>query len=275
MTQNWFCRRRSSLDGVGNSLSGTKNSATRSRVDVSPEPARAAAPSHLKASNGLGDSAVTRSHAQVLEMILGFELKPGDRVNESEIARKLGVSRTPLREALNRLVSEGFLVSQPSKGFFCRQVGPDEILQLYQLRCAVEVGAVRLAIARVTDEEIDGLQGFLNAQRAAAGPSRTDQLALDESFHERLLALSGNQEMMNVLRGVNRKIHAVRYIDLGAGGAEAREDEHKAIIAALRRRDAETCTGLLERHIHYLMGQIEGSLRRAYDEREDDRRACG
>ncbi|KXU31516.1 hypothetical protein A0J57_17155 [Sphingobium sp. 22B] len=214
--------------------------------------------------DGMGESAVTRTYAQLLDLVLSFEIKPGERINESELSRQLGVSRTPLREALNRLVTEGILTSRPAKGFFRRPITAEEIFQLYQVRSVLEFAGIKLAIERVTDAEIDAFEAFMAESRKAADASASTQLALDETFHERLLGLSGNQEMVNILRGVNRKIRSVRWIDLTRGGRAATQDEHGAILSALRNRDLAACSGILEAHISRRFDQIDSAIREVY-----------
>jgi DNA-binding GntR family transcriptional regulator len=216
------------------------------------------------APDGPIGSAVTRTYAQLLDLVLSFQIKPGERVNESELSRQLGVSRTPLREALNRLVTEGILVTRPAKGFFCRQISAEEIFQLYQVRSVLELAGLKLAIDRVTDAEIDAFEAFMAESRRAADASASTQLALDEAFHERLLSLSGNDEMVNVLRGVNRKIRSVRWIDLTRSGRVATQDEHGEILAALRARDIDRCSQYLGDHIGRRFDQIDSAIREMY-----------
>ncbi|WP_369721563.1 GntR family transcriptional regulator [Bradyrhizobium sp. LLZ17] len=94
------------------------------------------------------DSIVDRVYEQLKAMAVSYEFKPGERLNEGELAKRLGVSRTPLREALNRLNTEGFLRFTPGKGFFCRELDAHEIFDLYELRKSIEVASIRLAIKR-------------------------------------------------------------------------------------------------------------------------------
>lgn len=82
---------------------------------------------------------------------------PGERLNEVELAKELRVSRTPLREALYRLGTEGFLRSVAGKGFFFRELDPKELFDLYELRSSVELAAVRLAVQRATEAQVDAL----------------------------------------------------------------------------------------------------------------------
>jgi len=98
-------------------------------------------------------------------MAVSFDLKPDERINESELAERLGASRTPLREALNRLVAEGLLVYRSRKGFFCRPLQPKLIFDLYEARLAVEKEAVRLACERATADDVAALRTSLESVR--------------------------------------------------------------------------------------------------------------
>ena len=79
-----------------------------------------------------------RLYSAIRDMTIAYRIKPGERLNEVELARQLGGSRTPLREALNRLAAEGFLTFRRSQGFYCREFKPREIHELYQLRSIIE-----------------------------------------------------------------------------------------------------------------------------------------
>ena len=130
------------------------------------------------------DSVVDRVYEQLKAMAVSFEFKPGARVNEGAIASKLGVSRTPLREALNRLNTAGFLRFMPGKGFFCRELDAQEIFDLYELRKSIEIAAVRLAIKRARDQDIDALLTFLRDTGPDPGERTSMELVrLDEAEH--------------------------------------------------------------------------------------------
>ncbi len=129
----------------------------------------------------------------VKDMAINFRFKPGERINEVELARRLGASRTPLREALNRLVAEEFLVLKQGRGFFCRDLKPREMFELYQFRAILEVAAVRLACEQATEQEVTDLAHFLDQTGPEEGGRATLELvALDEKFHQKIMALSRN-----------------------------------------------------------------------------------
>src|SRR5579872_1533844 len=109
-----------------------------------------------------------RVYAQVKSLAITFGFRPGDRINEVELAKRFNVSRTPLREALSRLVTEGFLTTQLNKGFSARSLDAKEIFNLYEFRDTVESGIVSLACKQATPAEIDELERFVHASMAEA-----------------------------------------------------------------------------------------------------------
>jgi DNA-binding GntR family transcriptional regulator len=211
------------------------------------------------------DSIVDRVYEQLKAMAVSYEFKPGERLNEGELAKRLGVSRTPLREALNRLNTEGFLRFTPGKGFFCRELDAHEIFDLYELRKSIEVASVRLAIKRARDEDIDALLKFLEATGPDPGArSSVELVELDETFHERLMAMSNNAEMLRVLRNVNARIRFVRWIDMDSINRSNTQAEHRAVVKGLKARDEEACVSVLEKHIDRRLDRITSAIKEGY-----------
>jgi DNA-binding GntR family transcriptional regulator len=209
-------------------------------------------------------SMADRSYDRLLAMVLDLRLRPGERINESDMSRKLGVSRTPLREALNRLASEGLLETRATKGFFCRHIVPSEVFQLFQLRAAIEVAAVKLAVHHATDKELDAIDRFLEATRDSAEAPVKTLIGYDEEFHESMVRLSRNTEMERALHTVNRKIWSVRWIDLDRRGRSTTQQEHRMIVAAVRDRDPALAADIVEAHINRRQEEIETVIRDLY-----------
>ncbi len=209
-----------------------------------------------------------RVYEQVKVMAVAYQLRPGDRINEVDLARQLGVSRTPLREALNRLASEGFLRATANRGYHVRPLEPQQVLTLYEYRAIVEAGALRLAAARATDAQIDALAAF--AARSRDEPDDDQHavrlLALDEEFHERLATLSGNEEFVRSIRGINERIRFVRWIDMQNGRRAGTQTEHIRIISLLRARDTDAAATLLHSHIERRLDQIVDVIRASFAE---------
>lgn len=194
---------------------------------------------------------------QLKAMLSNFDLKPGQRLNEIDLSKKLFVSKTPLREALNQLMVEGFLERTANKGFSCRQLGVPQIMDLYEYRIGLEIAIARLACARATDEEIMELEAA--AKYDASMPESLDSsylLELDEQFHMKLARLARNKEYFKALSNVNARIRYVRWIDMRDGRRPYTQSEHLAIVAAVKARDPDKVVALLEQHISRRQDQI-------------------
>ncbi len=208
------------------------------------------------------DSEVDRVYEGMKSLIVSYTLKPGERVNEVEHSKQFGVSRTPLREALNRLGTEGLLDFIPKRGYFCRSLNPKEVFDLYELRKAIEIAGIRLATDLATEEQIKALRNFLDDAESDDKGRTNDELAkLDEIFHERLVQLSGNAEMLRVLRNVNVRIRFVRGKNWDKVTRAKSRADHRAVLSALRLRREEEAVEILERHISRRMDQITSVIR--------------
>lgn len=207
---------------------------------------------------------VDRVHAELRGMAMTFRFLPGERLNEAVLAKELGVSRTPLREALNRLTAEGFLTFSVNNGFFRKPLDVKEIFDLYEFRMHLELAAVRLAVERATEEQLAEIEAF-SIESARDEPGRTidDLVALDEQFHEMLMRLTGNVQMLNSLRNINARIQFVRWLDMTERRAET-QSQHAHIVAALRKRDLSESERLISEHIAHRLEQIFEKVERSY-----------
>jgi len=211
---------------------------------------------------GNGNSTVDRVYRELKLMAMNYVLKPRERLNEIELSKQLGVSRTPLREALNRLDTEGFLRFIPGRGFYCRELNAKEIFDLFELRRAIEIASIRLSICRAKDQDIQALGRFLDETGPEVGDRTTRELVeLDETFHERLMQMSENAEMLRVLRNVNERIQFVRWIAMDPTKRPTTQKEHKAVLAALQLRNEQEAVEILEKHIVRRIEEIVTALR--------------
>lgn len=217
------------------------------------------------ASTDASTSSVDRIYEEVKVMACSFELRPGERINEVALAKRLKVSRTPLREALNRLTMEGLLEVRSGQGFFRCKLDPKEVFDLYQLRTVVECAGIRLAVEHADDAAIDNVIAFLE-ETAGELPAKSaiDLVGLDETFHELIASMSGNNEIPRVLRNINARIQFVRWIDVGRRGRTVTQAEHMEIARSLKRRDAERCVTLLTRHIERRLEEITAAIREGF-----------
>ncbi|MDK3018890.1 GntR family transcriptional regulator [Pseudodonghicola flavimaris] len=184
-------------------------------------------------------TALGRTYEGLRDLIFSYEIKPDERLNEGELAKRFGVSRTPVREALNRLVMENLLRFEPALGFYRPKIDADEIVNLYELRVILETEGVRLAVQRASDAEIAALQAEW-AALDVSDPTRSqsERIAADERFHERLVGLSHNDKLVEALRRLNAQIHFVRWAPSGQD-QDHRESyrKHGELLEVLRERD--------------------------------------
>ncbi len=200
----------------------------------------------------------------VKDMAILFKFKPGERINEVDLAQRLGASRTPLREALNRLVAEGFLVLKQGRGFFCRDLKPRKMFELYQFRAVLEVAAVRLACEQATEQEVADLARFLDETGPEEGGRSSEELVeLDEYFHERIVTLSRNMEMSRTLENINARIKYFRWVDMDSQRA-ATQSEHRAVVEALMARDADLAAHHMNEHIARRLDQITAAIKESF-----------
>lgn len=203
-------------------------------------------------------------YERLKSMAITFVIRPGQRVNEVELSKALKVSRTPLREALNRLMVEGFLTRAPNKGFTGRLLDAKQIFDLYELRRALEASIVRIACERATDEELVELERFVKGSIDRREKSNAASLlALDEEFHERVSRLTRNHEMTHLLKAINARIHYVRWLDMQKRHTQR---DHLRIVRALKARDAGKAAGLVDGHISRRLDQIVDVIRMGFAE---------
>jgi DNA-binding GntR family transcriptional regulator len=221
-------------------------------------------------------SNVDRIYFALRQMAANFDFKPDARINEGNLAAQLHASRTPVREALNRLVAEGFLTFQSGHGFFCRSLSPGRILDLYQARVAIECEAVRRACQRASDEDIAALAVYLDAIEPEYSTCQDSiaLLAMDEEFHLQIVGLSGNDELLGMLKILNDRIRYVRMINLGAMrdnhpnavGDSAKMSAHRTILEALQCRDLDGVVAAMRAHIERRREDATKAVRIAYSQ---------
>ena len=186
---------------------------------------------------------------RILEGILGGEYQPDARIVETQVARELNTSQAPVREALRALEALGFVKITPFKGARLRRPTRREILEAYAVRSALESLGARLAVPRMTQDDLDELAGYCQAMQVAAQVGDGHGVAeADAKFHGRLLELADNGTLLKVWRSLEPFLRT--YITLVVPGADPgwSADLHVPILAALRRRRPEEVVEALERH---------------------------
>lgn len=192
---------------------------------------------------------------QVYALIKGelhdFLWVPGDRFSEAEIGARLGVSRTPVREALFRLRNEGYLEVEAKAGWYVRPIDFDTVEQLYDLRIVLELASLARLTQRDADPpELEALKAVWLVPVAERVGDGHVVGALDEAFHASLVQASGNTEMARVHQEVTERIRLVRRLDFTRSDRiEATYQEHAKILRAVMQRKTDQAQMLLKSHI--------------------------
>lgn len=189
-----------------------------------------------------------RSH--LVERLLGGDLKPGSQLNESELTADLGVSRTPLREALLQLEFEGLLRSTPGKGFSVAPLERREMEELFDVGIELESLALRLA-GEVEKENLEQMHA-INSERAQLLRDRDDRDALvqlDDHWHRLLVSSCDNDQLLELLRLVRNRLYRYVYAFEGhESEVEGAIQDHEEIMEALEEDDLDQAVTKLREH---------------------------
>lgn len=205
-------------------------------------------PADAQAERG-GASRSEYVRAKVREAIRAGRYRSGERIRETELAEWLGVSRTPVREALRRLESEGLLVFVPWRGVVVAELDRQQVVELYAMREVLEGTAARLAANHVREAEEAVLEELLD--REATMANDPDELArINRRFHAALHAAAHNRYLVQMLDSLRNSLALLRGTTLAAPGrAESAHAEHLAILDAIKRRDPEAAEAAGRAHI--------------------------
>lgn len=192
-----------------------------------------------------------RVYDHLREEILAGRLEPGAELAEVPLSEQLGVSRGPIREAIGRLASEGLVTVRPRRGAIVRPLSKAEFLELYQVREALELMAVKLAVPRLTAADLEELAELNRAMDEHAARNEVDEFfEANHAFHERLLECCGNAKLQELYRQLRGQLGRYRMGSLTLRGNLRRSvAEHAAILRAAKRGDAERAAQLMSEHI--------------------------
>lgn len=185
------------------------------------------------------------------EAIIKGDLSPGERLMEIQVAEELGVSRTPVREAIRKLELEGLVIMVPRKGAYVADISMRDLSDVFEVRCALEALAAELAADRATDEEIEELERMLVKISEALENNRIQEtVELDTQFHEMLYAASRNERLRGILSQLREQIHRFRLQSwTRPGRARVALEEHRAIVEAVAERNPQLAKKRAMAHI--------------------------
>lgn len=191
---------------------------------------------------------VDRVYNQIRELAINYRFRPGERVNEVELAQRFNVSRTPVRQALSRLAHEEFVSLVPNRGFYAREIAPSDVKQIYEFRAMLECSAFVLACERAREEDVLRIEQAWKAE--SLDVTDWDRISIaDEAMHVALAELSENPYVLSTLKDINAKLRFFRKIDIeNPARRENTFVEHAAVLDCLRRRDTSG-VNILRKHI--------------------------
>ena len=208
-------------------------------------------------------SVVSLAYDRIRSLILSGDVPPGTRLGQVDLAQQLGVSRTPVREALRRLTGEGLVDFEDQRGFRVAALALDDVVRRLEVRLLLEPGAARMAAERRTEEDLAALEESIVLERRARSSTAVHDASRD--FHVRIAMATQNPELVATLEGLwlvevgrrllSRRRAAPRWQDADIA-------EHEAILAAVRDRDGETAAGLMEEHIRDALRHWQPELAR-------------
>ncbi|MGR3572289.1 GntR family transcriptional regulator [Brevirhabdus sp.] len=208
------------------------------------------------------------------ELIFTGHFSNGDRLDEIRLADRFGVSRTPIREALQKLAVSGLVQQFPRRGVFVRQPGPVELLEMFEVMAELEAACGRLAAVRISDEAVHRLQqANIECEDAVRAENADDYYRANEGFHHLIYRESGNGFLEQEALRLHRRLKPFRRLQLRLRGRMAQSlDEHRAVVQALLDADGTAAADALRDHVavqgekfHHLVVGLKSHAARGAD----------
>lgn len=197
----------------------------------------------------------------IRDQILAGDYKPGQRVTESQLSKSLRISRSPVREAVQQLAQEGLLERTSYRGAKVASFDMATVVELFELREAIEGMAARLAATRAPPEQLKNLQGLLEGVERQLASEEQPRYPVGSDFHSQIIAMAGNRRLQERALEIHAQIRLARSI---SGSAPNRAldalSEHQAIFEAVRTRRADKAEELMRKHIQSSLAHTRSIL---------------
>ena len=195
----------------------------------------------------------------ISKKIISGELKPKTRIRINEISEALGISRTPVREAILRLEDEGLILSKANRWTMVAPINIDETLNIYPIISSLEQLALKIGFSNINDEVIEKLENINeNIKKIQSKKNHIKILELDQAFHKEIIDLAHNSEIDSLLDGLKRKVSRVDiYFFENDSHKMSSFDEHAEIIKYLKKKDLEKALLALEKNWATTMSSLE------------------
>jgi DNA-binding GntR family transcriptional regulator len=189
--------------------------------------------------------------AELTRAIVEGHLPPGSRIVEADIARRMGISRAPVREAARRLERQGVLVSRPRHGFAVRTISVQEIDDLYEVRLSIELTSIELACRKADDAGLARVKALVDTMvRDAATQAQDERIASDLALHTLICELSGNAHLRRIYQNTQTELRMIiALIDAVYHDPATVASLHYPIVDALMKRDADAAKAAMRVHL--------------------------
>lgn len=208
---------------------------------------------------------VAIAEARIQTAILNGQIAPGERIVEAELARRMGISRAPVREAARRLESAGLLISRPRHGFFVRTLSGQEADDLYQVRIDLELLGARLACTQASDAQLARLPLMVDHMvEQSSRLSRAERVALDLGFHAYIAEISGNRYLQRLFGNMQTEVRM--FLSLNEPSYEDPHfvaESHRPIVQAFVKRDVQAAQAALRLHLEAAHDQTRARVDKA------------
>ena len=188
----------------------------------------------------------------IRQAIIDGTFSPGERLMEIQLADEMGVSRTPVREAIRKLEQEGFVVMIPRRGTYVADISIKDITEIYEIRISLDILAAGLAAERITDEELQTLNGYLlEIGQHIANNDMNKIVAVDTAFHDVLYTASRNERLRTIINNLREQMYRYRLEYLKDTQSHDRlVEEHQKIVNAIIEKNKEEAVRLIQEHIY-------------------------
>ncbi|HEC35454.1 MAG TPA: GntR family transcriptional regulator, partial [Anaerolineae bacterium] len=205
----------------------------------------------------IGDSLSLKdkAYATIKEAILSLKLRPGTPLVETQLAEEMGISKTPVRAALEELEREGFVTRILFKGTYVTEVTVKDLVEIFQLRAVLEGLAARLATPLFSPQELDQIARNLTASEAALAEGNLVRCSkLGKSLHDAIIDKADNRRLALIIRNLDDHVQRFRMLSDQIGGRLNKSvKEHRRVLEALRRRDPDGAEQAMRGHLHSVL----------------------
>lgn len=208
----------------------------------------------------IGDSLSLKdkAYATIKEAILSLKLRPGTPLVETQLAEEMGISKTPVRAALEELEREGFVTRILFKGTYVTEVTVKDLVEIFQLRAVLEGLAARLATPLFSPQELDQIARNLTASEAALAEGNLVRCSkLGKSLHDAIIDKADNRRLALIIRNLDDHVQRFRMLSDQIGGRLNKSvKEHRRVLEALRRRDPDGAEQAMRGHLHSVLQDL-------------------